>query len=304
MARRNPMNIPAPVVVGVDGSKHALRAARWAALEAASRDATLRLVYVIDSVEPDRQDDIERAQHALHKAWQTVADTRIDVKLESEVLAGSPAECLAEESRRASVVCVGDRGTHDTPDAPRGSTAVEVARNAPGTVAIIRRTHRDFDHRKWIVAVLDESVSATAVLKAAEADSTWRNAPILMLEPWSHSSEPVHVRHPVHAALERYLKDTESSDIRSVTLATPGHLSNLLRQSACIDQLVIVPGDHRELVEELTSREMRKTLKHSDCTLLFVRTPACTSSGNGIACQQSSTDPVTLGPPVLDSGHP
>ncbi len=293
------MNIPAsaePVVVGIDGSKHALRAARWAALEAASQDTALRLVYVVDADDADRQANIDRAQHALHKAWEAVTDTHIDVKLESEILSGSPAECLAEESRRASMVCVGDRGTHDMPDGSRGSTAAQVARNAPGTVAIIRRTHRDFDHRKWIVAVLDESVFATAVLKAAEADSTWRNAPILMLEPWSHSSEPVHARHPVHAALERYLKDTEGSDIRSVTLAMPGHLSNLLRQSACIDQLVIVPGDHRELVEELTSREMRKTLKHSDCTLLFVRKPACASNGNGIACQQSSQDSVTVDP--------
>lgn len=298
MAHGYPMNIPAsaePVVVGIDGSKHALRAARWAALEAASQDTALRLVYVIDADDADRQANIDRAQHALHKAWEAVTDTHIDVKLESEILSGSPAECLAEESRRASMVCVGDRGTHDMPDASRGSTAAQVARNAPGTVAIIRRTHRDFDHRKWIVAVLDESVFATAVLKAAEADSTWRNAPILMLEPWSHSSEPVHAGHPVHAALERYLKDTESSDIRSVTLAMPGHLSNLLRQSACIDQLVIVPGDHRELVEELTSREMRKTLKHSDCTLLFVRPSAHASIGDGVARQRSSIEPLTVG---------
>ena len=72
-----------PVVVGIDGSKHARRAARWAALEAASRDTTLRLVYVIDSEAPDGQKSIHRAQHALHKAWKAVAGTHIDVKLES-----------------------------------------------------------------------------------------------------------------------------------------------------------------------------------------------------------------------------
>lgn len=284
-----------PVVVGIDGSKHARRAARWAALEAASRDTTLRLVYVIDSKDADGQKSIHRAQHALHKAWKAVADTHIDVKLESEILSGSPAECLAEESRRAALVCVGDRGTHDTPDAPRGSTAIEVARNAPGTVAIIRRTHREFDHRKWIVAVLDESASATAVLKAAEADSAWRAAPILMLEPWSHSGEPADERHPVHAALERYLRAADDGHLESVTLAMPGHLTNLLRQSACIDQLVIVPGDDSELVAELTSDEMRKTLKGSDCTLLFMRTASRPASGNGTVCQQSSIDLATVG---------
>jgi len=292
------MNIQAPVnpvVVGIDGSKHAVRAARWAALEAASRDTTLRLVYVIDSDHADSQESIDRAQHALHKAWKAVTATRVDVKLESEILSGTPAECLADESRQAAVVCVGDRGTHDTPDAPRGSTAVEVARSAPGSVAIIRRKHREFDHRKWIVAVLDESASAAAVLKAAESDSAWRDAPILMLEPWSHSGEPVDVSNPVHAALERYLRAADNSYLESVTLAMPGHLSNLLRQSACIDQLVIVRGDDRDLVAELTGDEMRETLKGSDCTLLFVRPAYRPSRGNGTACHQSSTELLTVG---------
>ncbi|MGX9672821.1 universal stress protein [Mycobacterium sp. HM-7] len=290
------MNYPAPVetvVVGIDGSKHALRAVRWAALEAASLDATLRLVYVMGSDDADRHENIDRAQHALHKAWKAVAAAHIDVKLESEILSGSPAERLAEESRRAAVVCVGDRGTHDTPDGPRGSTAVEVARKASGTVAIIRRTHREFDHRKWIVAVLDESASATAVLKAAEADSAWRDAPILMLEPWSHSGEPVDARHPVHAALERYLTAADNNHLESVTLAMPGHLSNLLRQSACIDQLVIVPGDDRELVAELTGDDMRRTLKGSDCTLLFVRPSRCASNDDVAAGQRNSIELLT-----------
>ena len=120
------MNVTAttkPVVVGIDGSKHALRAAQWAALEAASRDVTLRLVYVIDAVDADSQENIDRAQHALHKVWKAVGETHNDVKLESEIVAGDPAECLVEESRGASMVCVGDRGIHDTPDAPRGSPA-------------------------------------------------------------------------------------------------------------------------------------------------------------------------------------
>ena len=285
-----------PVVVGIDGSKHALRAAQWAALEAASRDVPLRLVYVIDAVDADSQENIDRAQHALHNAWEAVGDTHIDVKLESEIVSGDPAECLAEQSRDASMVCVGDRGRHDTPDAPRGSTAVEVARRATGSVAIIRRAHRDFDHRKWILAVLDESASATAVFEAAEADSAWRDAPILMLEPWSHSSRPADTRHPVHGALERYVKDPDNSHLQSVTLAMPGHLTNLLRQSACIDQLVIVPGDRPELVEELTSDEVRKALKDSDCTLLFIR-PTRPVPGNGAASQQDSADRVPVRQP-------
>ena len=39
---------PQPVVVGIDGSKAAIRAALWAVDEAASRDTPLRLLCAIE----------------------------------------------------------------------------------------------------------------------------------------------------------------------------------------------------------------------------------------------------------------
>ncbi|MEZ0053134.1 nucleotide-binding universal stress UspA family protein [Mycobacterium sp. MAA66] len=262
-----------PVVVGIDGSKPALRAARWAAVEAASRDATLRLVYVIESDESQRQESIDRAQHALHKAWVAISDSNIDVKVESEIASGRPADCLVEESRHASMVCMGHRGTHDSPDGPRGSTAAEVAQKAVGSVAIVHAPHtkRAFDRHKWIIVVLDESDSATAALKVAQNEAVWRHSPILVLESWSHSNEANDPRHPVRAALNRLLKEAGNSDVQSVTLPRPSHMTDFLQQSASIDQLVIVAGDHAGLVEELTNGQTRKVLDDSDCSLLFAR---------------------------------
>ncbi|MGB8403891.1 MAG: universal stress protein [Mycobacterium sp.] len=262
-----------PVVVGVDGSKQALRAARWAAVEAASRDATLRLIYVIESDESQPQESIDRAQHALHKAWVAVSDTNIDVKVESEIASGRAADCLIEESRHASLVCLGHRGLHESPENPRGSTAAEVAQRAGGSVAIIHRPHAKgvIDRRKWIVVVLDESDSATTALNAARSEAVLRHAPILVLESWSHANAAGNPHHPVRVALNRLLKDAGHSDITSVTLPRPDHLAHLLQQSASIDQLVIVAGDHAGLVEELTNGQTRKILHDSDCSLLFVR---------------------------------
>jgi hypothetical protein len=53
--------VPAPpaVVVGVDGSRAAVRAALWAVDEAVSRDIPLRLVYALD---PGEDNDVHRGQ--------------------------------------------------------------------------------------------------------------------------------------------------------------------------------------------------------------------------------------------------
>ena len=107
------MNLPAanqPIVVGIDGSKHALRAVRWAVDEAVSRDAQLLLVCVVDPDSPDPDRKYAFARHVLHDAWTAAEATGKSVKLETNVLEGDPVAELVELSRTAEMVCVGSRG--------------------------------------------------------------------------------------------------------------------------------------------------------------------------------------------------
>ena len=64
-----------PIVVGIDGSKHAIRGAIWALDEAVSRDTHLRLVHVIDGHSRDRDTDYACTRHMLHGAWDAVEVT-------------------------------------------------------------------------------------------------------------------------------------------------------------------------------------------------------------------------------------
>ena len=112
-----------PIVVGIDGSKHALRAAIWAVDEAVSRDAQLLLICVIDPDSQDLDRDYAFARDAIHKAWTAIEATAKPVKLESDILEGDPVTELVAMSRTAAMVCVGSRGTNDsaitTADRPR-----------------------------------------------------------------------------------------------------------------------------------------------------------------------------------------
>jgi nucleotide-binding universal stress UspA family protein len=94
-----------PVVVGIDGSKHAMKAAIWAIDEAIARDTHLRLVHVIDSDRRDLDREYAYARRALHRARSAVEATGWEVKLESEIVTGDPVGELVKASRSAELVC-------------------------------------------------------------------------------------------------------------------------------------------------------------------------------------------------------
>ncbi|HTY30763.1 universal stress protein [Mycobacterium sp.] len=130
------------VVVGVDGSKAAIAAARWAVDEAVSRDIPLRLVYVIAPSESapagDREGRLAAARAALQDAHRAVEATGQPVKVETEVRWGKPLANLIEESRSAAMMCVGSIGRNHATHGV-GSLSASLAASALCPVAVIRR---------------------------------------------------------------------------------------------------------------------------------------------------------------------
>ncbi|AGZ52748.1 universal stress protein [Mycobacterium kansasii] len=129
------------VVVGIDGSKAATQAALWAIDEAVSRDIPLRLVYVIDPLEPSggggRDGRQGMAHAALFDVCRAVEATGHPVKVETEVLRGRPLTKLMEESRSAVMVCVGSIGLNHARRG-EGSVAATLAGSALCPVAVIQ----------------------------------------------------------------------------------------------------------------------------------------------------------------------
>jgi nucleotide-binding universal stress UspA family protein len=136
-----PDSAPA-VVVGVDGSKTASDAARWAVDEAVSRDIPLRLVYVIAPPESQprwaHDGRLAAARAVLHDARGAVEATGKQVKIEAEILWGRPLAKLTEESRSAAMICVGSIGL-DRAARGVGSVAASLAASALCPVAVVRR---------------------------------------------------------------------------------------------------------------------------------------------------------------------
>jgi nucleotide-binding universal stress UspA family protein len=178
---------PKSVVVGVDGSQEAIRAARWAVDEVAGTDIPLRLLYVTETnpnASPgEAQAAPMAAEEVVHDAYSAIDEMGKPLKVETEVMEGHPVPALIAASRSTTFLCVGDTGAAQHPDAWLGSTAKELAQSGHCSVAIVRGNRHDAGAMGggWIVALVDESPDGIDVLELAIHEARHRRAPLRVL---------------------------------------------------------------------------------------------------------------------------
>jgi len=136
------------ILLAVDGSEHALHAAKTAADLARSMDSEiLRIVVAFEAVpaylgEPNMQTAIsarmKEAESVLKKATDIVGE--IPGEVHTEILEGSPAEAILDvaDTRKNDLIVMGSRGLGRLRGALLGSQSQKVVRHAPCPVLIVR----------------------------------------------------------------------------------------------------------------------------------------------------------------------
>jgi len=231
--------IPPAVVVGVDGSRAAERAARWAAEEAASRDLPLHLLAACDGPEAS-----SRADSAIRLASAAVVAAGRPVTLTSAVVTGEPAEVLQAASRTAAMICLGAVGLNHF-DHPVGSTVNALAASAHCPLLVVRGSARR-ERPGWVVAELDETSESAAVLQAAVEEARLRNAPLRVLGTWQPGptgESPTgegdrQVRAHLDRRIEEWRRRYPDLDVEPVAVHGSG-LEYLATNGALIDIVVI-----------------------------------------------------------------
>lgn len=170
------------IVVGIDGSRAARRAALWALDEAVGRELPLRLVA---AAAPGESPDAART--AVHDVGTVVAAAGRPVTVQTEVVSGVPAEALLAASRAAAMICVGAVGLKHF-EHRVGSTASALVASAHCPVAVIRGENRP----GWIVVELDETPDSAAVLQAGVEEARMRDAPLRVLGTWQSDDPGAH----------------------------------------------------------------------------------------------------------------
>ena len=136
------------ILLGVDGSEHALHAAKTAAdLARSLQSETRRIVVAYDSVppylgEPNMQTAIsarmKEAEKILQKAVGVVGE--IPGEIHTETLEGPPAEAILDvaNTRKCDLIVMGSRGLGRLTGLLLGSQSQKVVQHAPCPVLIVR----------------------------------------------------------------------------------------------------------------------------------------------------------------------
>lgn len=136
------------ILLAVDGSKHAERAAKVAKEMANCMELSeLRIVAAYDPIppylgEPNNQlvinARLDEAQRILQEAVTNVGDIRGNIH--TEMIEGSPAEAIIEvaKTHNSDLIIMGSRGLGRLAGLVLGSTSQKVVSHAPCPVLIVR----------------------------------------------------------------------------------------------------------------------------------------------------------------------
>lgn len=275
---------PRPVVIGVDGSKAATRAAVWAVDEAIGRDAPLRLVC---AVEPDDNRETGRddaaggpvtANTAIGHARMAIEAVGRPVKIETEIAYGPATASLVSASASAAMVCVGAVGLRHFRPGRVGSTAAALATSARCPVAIVRARdgppHRPAGR---ILVEVDGFPDNGVLLGAAIEEAGVRDAALQVIvcrptPPGGRGAADSEGDRGALADLDRRLArwKRHHPQLRVESTAVRGSLLEYLAYQHRSVGLVIVGAHDRQHVSELVGPAGSAILQDADCSLLIV----------------------------------
>jgi nucleotide-binding universal stress UspA family protein len=286
-----------PLLVGVDGSRSATDAVRWAAAEARRRRTRLRLVEAFGwmplddgdgapHVGPSYRDVLARAAtERLAAAAAVAAQVAPEVEVTTDLLPGYPIACLVAESRGAGLVVVGDRGLAGVTGMRIGSVAAGLAAHAACPTVVVRGAEPGGpipDDGPVVVGIDGSALSEAALAFAFDAASE-RRAPLQAVHAWRDAMIDTSVSllidwDAVEAEEQALLAErlagwaAKYPDVaveRVVALDRPAHA---LRERSVGAQLLVVGSRGRGGFAGMLLGSVSQTLlHHAACPVVIVR---------------------------------
>ena len=185
------------IVVGADGSPPAVRAVRWAAVEAARRNLPLHLMFAFDATfgvygsgfPPPQSlfDDMERyAQGRLAEAAGVAREVNAGLMVTTSWSPQPPIPALLDAGATARMIVLGSTGVGGFAGMLAGSTTVAVAAHAKCPVVVVRaRPDGSAPVEGPVVVGVDGSRVSESAVAAAFDEAAWRGVPLVAVHSWS-----------------------------------------------------------------------------------------------------------------------
>jgi nucleotide-binding universal stress UspA family protein len=276
------------IIVGVDGAAPSRAAQRWAAREAARREAELVVLHAYHWPVPGAHAILgaELEQAAQDQAELVVADAVAEaraiaptVTVRGQAVLGDPAVALLNAGRDGALVVVGSRGQHGYSVALLGSVSQQVVLRAHGPVAVVRA--RSGPAEGPVVVGFDGSPGPDEALRTAFEEASHRDRRLTVVQAitmrmpsWPVTLPPrVHDRETVRMAAQSDLEQalapwrTKYPEVTVAARVVIGNPSRALIAASQGAQLVVVgtrghggfAGLHHAACPLLVARPQRST---------------------------------------------
>jgi nucleotide-binding universal stress UspA family protein len=205
-----PVSTTGVIVAGIDGSAAARGAARWAALDAERRGATLRLVHAVVApqaggypepvlLSPRVNEQMRtRAGKILRATADQLTADHPGLHIQTAQQNGHPVKVLLDQSRSSIATVVGADGAGRLSAAFFGSVAARLAAHGHGCIVIARPEPGEdaTPGSGAVVVAVDGSPQARAAIGFAYEEAGLRGAALVAVHTWNDK--------PLHHALGVY----------------------------------------------------------------------------------------------------
>lgn len=272
------------IVVGVDGSECAVRAVRWAAHEAARRNAPLRILHAASylgrqGVAGAPPPELTRARKITAQAYTVARHTERGVRASTEVVPGDAIGTLLRAAASAQLVVLGSSTTGAADELVLAPVSARLAARSPQPVVVVPRQRSGTPAGRPVVAVLGigDTEDDEAVARFAAEAARRSGVPLSVLQTrasgrggattWADDPAEWSSREPDLEVHRSELPRASAGDLLTASCPSPllvlsaghGHLMHrtldgphrwLLRH--CTSPMALVPPVHRR---ELDPRE-------------------------------------------------
>ncbi|MFI7680103.1 universal stress protein [Actinophytocola sp. NPDC049390] len=280
------------IVVGIDGSASAVHATRWAAREAARRNAVLRLVHIrhwpllLPAEDMYAEELTAKGREWLATARAAAQAVAPDVYVVTDLGSGHPARELVEETEHAALVVVGSRGLGGFRSLLLGSVANVLATHAHCPVVVLRaRTPEAPPPSDGPVVVgVDGGGTGTEAVEFAAAAAAAREVPLVVVHAWTYEGLLTAGRVPAGidwdeiAAARRRSFDEELAALRERftgievrgSLVRGRPVDGILEQAEHAQLVVVGAHGRRRLVPGAVGATAHAVLHHATCPVAVV----------------------------------
>ncbi|HTF55393.1 MAG TPA: universal stress protein [Pseudonocardia sp.] len=292
-----------PIVVGVDSSDVAQKAAVWAAGQAERRKVDVRLVHAIDMSKlasaggyvppPDFVAAIESAgRDLLDGVRAEIHRTYPDLVVQVDLGYAHPVSVLVEESERAGLLVVGTREQNAVQSLLAGSTAVGVAAHARCPTAVIRTgSSGGVLSTGPVVVGVDGSPASESAVAIAFEEASARGVELVAVHAWTEFASDKDYIYAYQSTLDWGSIEVEQREMLAERLAgwqekypdvtvrrvvMRGKAAQMLLSHAADAQLLVVGSRGRGgFTGMVLGSVSQKLIHHATCPLIIAR-PATT----------------------------